>query len=82
MSDEQNERNIRVSKAHWVGTSNNTPMFHSNIAGMTISPEDEDERLRAEQFAHSEEFLKQLVSDAREARHQGLLLPIETILDD
>ena len=57
-------------------------MFHSNIAGMTISPEDEDERLRAEQFAHSEEFLKQLVSDAREARHQGLLLPIETILDD
>lgn len=82
MSDEQNERNIRVSKALRVATSNNIPMFYSNIAGMTISPEDEDERLWAKQFEHSEDFLMQLVSDAREARHQGLLLPIETILDD
>ena len=48
----------------------------------TPEEEQEDERLWTEQFANSEDFLMQIASDAREACHQGLLLPLETIFDD
>ena len=48
----------------------------------TPQEEEEDERLWAEQFANSEDFLIQLVTEAREERRQGLLLPLEIIFDD
>ena len=48
----------------------------------TPEEEEEDERLWAEQFANSEDFLMQIASDTREARRRGLLLPLETIFDD
>ena len=48
----------------------------------TPEEEEADERLWAEQFANSEDYLAQLVAEAHDANRQGLLLPLETIFDD
>lgn len=44
--------------------------------------EDADEREWMQQFANSEDFLSHLVSEVREERRQGILLPLEVIFDD
>ncbi len=54
---------------------------NSNIPP-AINPEEADEREWALQFAASGDFLMQLVAEAREERRQGLLLPLDTVLDE